>query len=64
MTGANQPAKPPCLLDASGSAASASRGDSTLEFFTSLPARLRGLCASLHAAPRDVHYLATTSEIR
>jgi hypothetical protein len=65
MTGANQPAKPPCP-------ACSTRLDlrkreprrlDARNFHALAAARLRGLCASLRAAPRDVHYLAATPHI-
>jgi hypothetical protein len=65
MTGADQPAKPPCPARSTRldlQKCGPRRLDARI-FHALADARLRGLRASLHAASRDVHYLATTSHI-
>jgi hypothetical protein len=65
MTDANQPAKPPfpaCSTQLDLQKREPRRLDVRI-FHALAAARLRGLCASLHAASRDVHYLAATPHI-
>ena len=65
MTGASRPAKPPCPARSTRldlQKREPRRLHSRI-FHALAAARLRGLCASLHAASRNVHYFATTSHI-